>query len=132
MRKPKKVNILGSEYAIEYMDKACDVDYQQRQALWGQIDYWTRSIRIYDNPDQNPGPQETFATVLHEVLHGINEDLQLSCFDSNDPEKHKDMDRVSKMLADVLVRNDWVRLDDWNDGDDRHPQRSGPVGDSRP
>jgi len=47
--KPNKVNILGIEYSITYLDKPSDVDIYKRESLWGQIDYWTRTIRIYDN-----------------------------------------------------------------------------------
>jgi len=74
---PKKVNICGINYEITYVDKPSEVDIYKRESLWGQIDYWTRTIRIYDNGQPVEG---IFETILHEVLHGLTSDLNLRNF----------------------------------------------------
>ncbi len=38
MKLPEKVNILGIEYTVVYVDSASDVDVHKRESLWGQID----------------------------------------------------------------------------------------------
>ena len=43
--KPTNVNILGVDYTIEYTDRPSDVDMYKRESLWGQVDFWTRTIR---------------------------------------------------------------------------------------
>jgi hypothetical protein len=100
--KPEKVNILGIEYSIAYVDKPSEVDIYKRESLWGQIDYWTRTIRIYDN--ERP-VADVFQAVLHEVLHGIAEALKLEL---NKPERHDELDLIALALADVFFRNGWL------------------------
>ncbi len=107
--KPDKVNILGKEYSITYCDSPVEVDLYHRDSIWGQIDYWTRSIRIYS---KDLGDEDIFHTILHEVLHGITEELHLDCFDSNDAKKHKELDLVALALTDVFFRNGWITIND--------------------
>jgi|SRR3990172_389949 len=101
--KPNKVNILGIEYSITYLDKPSDVDIYKRESLWGQIDYWTRTIRIYDNGRPE---EDIFQTVLHEVLHGVAEALKLEL---RKGEKHNELDLIALALTDVFFRNDWIK-----------------------
>ena len=100
--KPKKVNIIGIEYAVEYVDKPSDVDIYKRDSMWGQIDYWTRTIRVYDN---GRPVEDVFQTLLHEVLHGIANALKL---DLAKEENHDEIDILALALTDVLFRNDWI------------------------
>lgn len=100
--KPTSVNILGIKYSIEYVDKPSDVDIYKRESLWGQIDYWTRSIRIYDN---GRSIEDVFETVLHEVLHGIAESLKLKSLQDGG---HDDLSLLALALTDVLYRNGWI------------------------
>jgi hypothetical protein len=102
MMKPEHVNILGVEYAVTYVDKPSDVDLYKRESLWGQIDYWTRTIRVYDKDRPRP---DVFQTLLHEILHGIAEELKLVL--SKD-EYHDDLDILAIALTDVLFRNGWI------------------------
>ncbi len=99
---PDKVNILGIEYSIEYKDTPSEVDIFNRESLWGQIDYWTRSIRIYRN---DLSSEDIWSSIIHEVLHGIVETFHLSSLKSND--NHEELDLLALALADVLFRNDW-------------------------
>ena len=101
--KPAKVNIMGIDYKIEYVDKPSEVDIHKRESLWGQIDYWTRTIRVYDN---GRTVEDLWHTIFHEVLHGIVEALKLKGLsDDNDQ-----IDLIALALTDVLFRNDWIKL----------------------
>ena len=105
MKYPEKVNILGVEYKITYVDKPSDVDIYKQKSLWGQIDYWTRSIRIYD--DGSRPKEDIWETIFHEVIHGIDENLHLKLFDGD--EGHDKMDVLALALTDVLFRNGWMQ-----------------------
>lgn len=100
--RPAKVNICGIEYSIEYTDNPANVDLYKRKALWGEIDYWTQSIRVYDNGKNN---HQIWQTLIHEILHGIAENLKLSCLQNKD--NHDDLDVLALALWDVFTRNGW-------------------------
>ena len=102
--KPKKVNILGVEYKVIYCDKPSDVDHMGRESLWGGMDPWTRIIRIYDNgrPDE-----DIWQTIIHEVLHAIDDSLHLN-IDKEDKGDER-LDMLALALTDVLFRNKWIR-----------------------
>ena len=102
--RPNAVNILGITYSIEYMDKPSEVDLYKRESLWGQIDYWTRTIRIYDNGRSD---EDIWETLIHEVLHGIASALKLQAF--KDEDNHDDLELVALALTDVFFRNGWMR-----------------------
>ena len=104
--KPTSVNILGVDYSITYVDSPSDVDIYKRESAWGQIDYWTRSIRIYDN---GRSAQDIAHSLLHEVLHGIAEALKLSL---RQADQHDDLDLLALALADVMHRNGWWSVDE--------------------
>jgi len=99
--RPENINILGVVYKVTYVDKPSDVDIYKRDSLWGQIDYWTRTIRIYDNGDR-PG-EDVWRTILHEVIHGIEEALHLESLQN----AHNDMDVLALAIMDVMFRNGW-------------------------
>jgi hypothetical protein len=103
--RPDRVNICGIDYTITYVDKPSDVDIYKRKSLWGQIDFWTRSIRIYDNRTTD---EDVLQTLLHEVLHGIANDLRLDILDSDDA--HDELDVLALALTDVFIRNNWITL----------------------
>ncbi len=70
--------------------------------MWGQVDFWTRTIRIYDN---NRPDEDVFECVLHEVLHAIAESLKLEL---RKAERHDELDLIALGLTDVLFRNGWI------------------------
>jgi hypothetical protein len=107
MDKPKEVNILGIVYRVEYVDKPSDVDIFKRDSLWGQIDYWTRTIRIYDHQRT---VEDLWETVMHEVLHGIAYALKLKML--SDEANHDELGILSVALMDTLFRNGWVKKGD--------------------
>ena len=104
MKYPDKVNILGIEYSIEYVDKPSEVDIYKRVSLWGQIDFWTHSIRIYDN---SLSKEHIWNTIIHEVIHGIAEALNLKVI--NAQAQHDELDILALALTDVLFRNGWMK-----------------------
>jgi len=83
-------------------------DIYKRDSLWGQIDYWTRTIRIYDNDRRL---EDIFHSLLHEVLHGISSALKLKLRDEN---MHDELDILSLALTDVIFRNGWIMQKDGN------------------
>ena len=101
--KPKSVNILGITYSIEYVNNPSDVDINHRESLWGQIDYWTRRIRILDN---GRNIEDIWIALIHEVLHGISESLKLTL---RNTDQHDDLDLLALALMDVFFRNKWIR-----------------------
>ena len=103
--KPTSVVIFGKTYKIEYVDNPAEVDNQKRQSLWGQIDYWTHTIRIYDNGRSIDG---VFESLVHEVLHALDNELHLKIDDKSD--HHEILTRLAGGLADTLVRNGRVKL----------------------
>jgi len=102
--RPDHVNILGIDYAILYFEKPSDVDVHRRESLWGQIDYWTRAIRVYD--DGAGKPADLWVTILHEVLHGIGDGMGLEKFSKDCDDSMVDI--LALALTDVLVRNGWM------------------------
>lgn len=102
--KPTKVIILGKVYDITYTDKPSEVDIFKRESLWGQIDMWTRSIRIYCN---NSSEEDLWHSILHEILHGIAEELHLR--ELIKEENHDQLDLLALALADVMFRNGWMK-----------------------
>ena len=102
--KPDKVNILGKEYRITYCDKPSEVDLYKRKSLWGQVDYWTRTIRIYDNEVEG---NDLLQSLLHEIIHAIDEDLKLGIKERDEGEDIIDL--LALAFADILTRNDWLK-----------------------
>lgn len=106
MKLPDKINILGVEYKIEYVDNPAEVDMYKRKSLWGQIDYWTRSIRIYK---RDRVMEDICQTLLHEILHGIVTELHLKSLD--DEKNHDELDILALALTDVFIRNGWINIE---------------------
>ena len=102
--KPDKVNILGIEYSITYCENPSEVDIHKRTALWGQIDYWTRTIRIYDS--ERPA-EDIWQAIFHEIIHGIVELLHINALDGTEHED--DIDILALALTDILFRNEWMK-----------------------
>ena len=103
--RPETVNILGLEYKIIYVDNPAEVDILKRSSLWGQIDYWTRTIRVYA---ANRTDEDIWQTIIHEVLHGIAESLHLKNLQGD--QNHDSLDILALAIADVMFRNNWMPL----------------------
>lgn len=105
--KPKSVNILGKEYQVIYCDKPSEVDIFKREGLWGQIDFWTRSIRVFDNGNTE---QDVLQILIHEILHGIVADLHINTI-KNAGDAEEVIDLLALALADVMTRNEWIKTE---------------------
>lgn len=99
-----QINILGKVYKISYIDIPSEVDHNKRESLFGSIDYWKKSINIYNKLTK----EDKFETLLHEVLHAIESDLRFECFNGDDG--HDALDILALALADTLVRNGMIEL----------------------
>lgn len=106
-KKPKSVNVLGKVYSIEYVDKASEVDIFKRKSLRGQIDYWTRTIRIYDC---GLAASDVWETIIHEVIHGIVVEMGIESLDKEGNDVERDLDRLSVGLTDTFIRNGWLKV----------------------
>jgi hypothetical protein len=105
MMLPRQIKILDVTYSVEYVDKPSDVDIHKRKALWGQIDYWTRTIRVYDNGRQE---SDTWQTLWHEIIHGICEKLKLESGEAGEiGEDEKLVDLLATGINSVLHDNGW-------------------------
>ena len=101
---PETIDVLGIKYTVEYLEKPSDVDIDKRTALWGQVDFWTRSIRIYDGAGSRPA-EDMWCTILHEVIHAICEALKLKDIDEDNTQL------LALGLLNVLVDNKWMVLE---------------------
>jgi len=103
MDRIKEINILGKRFSIDYVDKPSDVDIFKRQSLWGQIDFWTSSIRIYVG---NRTDDEIWETVLHEIIHDLIQELKIKALINADGTQNEETVCLLAMgLYDTLYRN---------------------------
>jgi hypothetical protein len=103
--KPDKINILGVDYSVTYVDKPSEVDIFHRHSYWGQVDYWTRSIRIFDKDVKD---EDLLHSIIHEVLHAVINALKIHQIEDN-TDYEDIVDLLALGLADVLVRNSWLK-----------------------
>lgn len=110
---PKKLNIMGTVYTIEYCSSASEVDIHKRESCQGQIDYWTQTIRVYSSRCKI----EQWKTIFHELLHGIGQELEMSML--KDKDNHDQLDVLASILVDTLIRNGWLEIeaDETEDGE---------------
>jgi len=104
MKKPNKIIIFGKTYNITYCDKPSEVDIYHRESLWGQIDYWTRTIRIYNNFRNE---KDIWHNLIHEIIHGILSELH---FDEEN-KNHTFIDKLALGLMNVLYDNGLFKED---------------------
>lgn len=104
---PETVKIFDVVYKIEYVDNPSEVDIYKRESLWGQVDYWTRTIRIYKN---NCQASDVWQTLWHEILHAISEKLDITMRETG---KLRNNEEVIDLLATgincVLQDNGWMK-----------------------
>jgi hypothetical protein len=104
MKLPDKVMIVGCEYSVSYEETPSDVDIRKCDSLWGQIDYWTRSIRVFKRDRAN---RDIFETLMHEILHGVVSRLKLKALDDNED----CIQLLAVGLTDVLCDNHFIELE---------------------
>lgn len=95
------INVCGKIYTIEYVKSPSEVDIYKRKSLWGQVGYWTRSIRIYN---KDVTKEDIFEILLHEIGHIIFDELHLK---NVDEDTH---DILFMALSDTLIRNKLIEF----------------------
>jgi hypothetical protein len=95
---PTEIDILGIPYKLEYCDNPSNVDVHKRESLWGQIDFWTGTIRIY----VGSGNEEAiWHTIWHEILHAIICSLKIKL----DDDKEEDIvDLLSLGINNIMFK----------------------------
>jgi hypothetical protein len=105
LKLPDEIRILGIPYKVEYCEKPSDVDLCKRESLWGQIDYWTRTIRVFKGARTE---QDIWDTIWHEILHGLTCDLKISIQNDKQSEEDK-IDLLAMGIREILFSNDWIK-----------------------
>ena len=102
---PTIIEVLGIQYTIGYHDLPNEVDAEKRSTLFGQTDSWDRTIRIYykDRP-----LEDIFITLLHEILHIVDGELEMGIFLG--AEEEKNINLLALALYNVLNRNGWLNF----------------------
>lgn len=95
---PKEIKIFDITYKITYTNKPSEVDIFKRESLWGQIDYWTRTIRIYNN---GLSIDDIWQRIWHELLHGICDKLKLEDLKADE----KVVDLLATGINSIIVDN---------------------------
>ena len=98
-----EISIMGKPYKISYVTSLSDVDINKRDTSFAQVDFISRTIRIYrlDNP-----VEDVFDSLIHEIIEVIVKDLEIEYLEEN----HDKIATLSTILADTLVRNGIVDL----------------------
>ena len=108
---PKSFVICGKKYKVEYTRDMVDADIDKRKAVWGQIDFHTRTIRIFKGKDDNARDcSDILDSLIHEIIHGIIQENNL--FRTVISRKSEEMfvANFASLLADTLVRNRIVEI----------------------
>lgn len=112
MKFPKSVIVVGKRYAITYTENTDETDIDKRKALWGQVDYHTRTIRVYVGKDKRKRQQaDILETLLHEIIHCVLTDNAMMKAAIKDEKEESFVDNMGCALADTLVRNGFIRLE---------------------
>lgn len=112
---PEKLVIAGIEYPVEYVALDQEVDRDVFDHAQGQISYCPRAIRILAGRRvRRRGCDDIMETIFHELLHGTFEAasvLSKEVFGSKNEEKKEILlAELSRLLYDVLSRNDLLRI----------------------
>jgi hypothetical protein len=103
--KPSKINILGRDFDVNYLATPKDVDSDGKDDLLGQTLHNKSELRILGTLKQYDSAQ----TLLHEIIHVINEDLKLGLY----PKYGKNWENIVDLLAigilDTFSRNGWLK-----------------------
>lgn len=87
-----RVHILHKNYTVS----ECDNLHDEKSELLGHINYLTQAIELRSDAS----PDDKRVTLLHEVLHGIDEAYGLKL-------KERQVDMLAKALYQLLRDNGW-------------------------
>ena len=96
MNIPKKINIGGIIYDVEFVKKADDE--LNKFNLYGNIDFVDCKIKIADGINN----QMKEVTLIHEVLHGIAQNYSMDF-------KEDEIERLSNGIYQVLKENNLLK-----------------------
>lgn len=104
---PTEINIFGITYTISYHESPTEVDAEKKSSLFGQTDGWDRTIRIYykDRP-----LEDIFITLTHEILHIIDDELEMDLFHSMGNAEEKSINLLSLALYNIFKTNNWLKF----------------------
>jgi len=103
---PAQIKMLDIVYAVSYVDKPSDVDSQKRQSLFGQVDYWTRSIRVYANDRSESDIRQT---LWHELIHALCEKLHIETKEDKLMDDEQAIDLLATGINTLLQDNPKLR-----------------------
>jgi len=104
--RPRRVDILGKTYSITYCKSQRGVNPRNsEEECRAYIDMETNAIRVYDGGRVFGA---MLGDMLHEILHAISDEMGGPLADDK---YHDDLNRYATVLADVIVRNGWLRSD---------------------
>ena len=105
MKLPETVMIAGVPHKVEYCTRASEVDINKRESLWGQIDFWTKTIRIYtkDNPYA-----AIFKVLLHEMIHGYGAEWDIKDLNPESEDTETKTDLLANLFFDLFISNPWL------------------------
>ena len=125
---PSKIKVLGIVYSVEYVDKPSDVDIHHRESLWGHVDYWTRSIRIYRNKLEE---NSVFYHLWHELVHALSEMLRIDTSKGRLTDDEKAVDLMALGISSILMENpeiaQWLISRRSNNGTENQDGEARPI-----
>lgn len=113
MRLPRSLIIMGVRYRVEYTRGMVEVDVDKRNALWGQVDFHTRTIRVFrGTAERERSPEDQLQTLMHEIVHAILQGNHMLQGAIRKGMEEPFVDNIATILADTLTRNRLVRLEE--------------------
>lgn len=109
---PQTLTVCGLIYRVEYVRHEVEADIDKRAAVWGQVDFHTRSIRIcVGRGKRRRKPSDLLNTLLHELLHAILQQNKAVILAAKADDTYSEVfvDSLASVLTDTLVRNGLVR-----------------------
>ncbi len=103
---PTEIEIFSIKYDISYYKNPSEVDADKRKSLLGETDFWNRTIRIYC---QDRTLEDVFTTLLHEILHLIDGEMEMGLFENTGQEEER-INRLAVSLFDTFYRNNWLKF----------------------
>jgi hypothetical protein len=111
MKFPTQVVVMGKTYKVAYTETMQDTDLNKKSVLWGQVDYQTRTIRVFvGKGDRKRQPADVLETLLHEIIHAVLSDNKLIQSALKDGVEENFVDNLGCALADTLARNGLIKL----------------------
>ena len=98
MKIPSKLQINGASWDVYHLP-----DHPEDVGEYGECDYNRRIIKVYSSGDKTTDLQ----TFFHELFHALSYYYNLKL--DQDEEQHTNMDVMSNVLVDTLIRNRLIK-----------------------